>query len=98
MVMLVDIWCHYLKKLLEKTKSQLLADICVKLEEEQIELMMDDIATGAYKGYKKATWYWATLIKVMMSSLYLVNYEANDYGYVINSELSNETSREIDWR
>lgn len=66
------------------------------MEEEATEELMDDIATGAYSDIKATDIAKLLITKVGMELLGYINYEANDDGYVITSDLSDETSREID--
>ncbi|QXW65881.1 ATP-dependent zinc metalloprotease FtsH [Streptobacillus moniliformis] len=83
---------------LGKTRKQILAEINVLFAGRAgEELMMDDIATGAYSDIKRATELAKLLISsVGMSELGPINYEHSDNGFMLSSDLSNETAREID--
>lgn len=83
---------------LGKTREQILAEIKVLFAGRAAEeLMMDDIATGAYSDIKRATELAKLLISsVGMSELGPINYEHSDNGFMLSSDMSNETAREID--
>ncbi|WP_156299460.1 ATP-dependent zinc metalloprotease FtsH [Streptobacillus canis] len=83
---------------LGKTRKQILAEINVLFAGRAAEeLMMDDIATGAYSDIKRATELAKLLISsVGMSDLGPINYEHSDNGFTMSSDMSNETAREID--
>lgn len=84
---------------LGKTRSQILAEINVLFAGRAAEeLMLDDIATGAYSDIKRATELARLLItKVGMNDILgPVNYEQSENDYSFVSSISNETAKEID--
>lgn len=84
---------------LGRTRSQILAEINVLFAGRAAEeLMMDDIATGAYSDIKRATELAKLLITRvgMNENIGPINYESFEDGFIMSSDISNETSREID--
>lgn len=84
---------------LGRTRKQILAEINVLFAGRAAEeVMMDDIATGAYSDIKRAT----DLAKLLITSVGMnnelgpINYEPNNDGFLISNDKSNETIREID--
>ena len=83
---------------LGRTRNQILAEINVLFAGRAAEeLMMDDIATGAYSDIKRATDLARLLITRvgMNTELGPINYENSNEGSFV-SEFSDQTSREID--
>lgn len=84
---------------LGRTRSQILAEINVLFAGRAAEeLMLDDIATGAYSDIKRATELARLLItKVGMNDILgPVNYENTDAEYSFVSEMSENTKKQID--
>lgn len=84
---------------LAKTKKQLLAEINVLFAGRAAEeIMMDDVATGAYSDIKRAT----EIAKIIITSVGMndllgpINYEAVEDNFINTKDISNETNREID--